>query len=321
MNCLYISEEDVKKSETLKKEHLFCALNEFLIEYGKNEYIYSDKVSHIIDEKTQSRINYMICTDLKRKISAVKSVSVFPENPYKFNKKNLQSYLILSNADNGDLMSFIDYRYATIVRTAAINVLAARVLAPSNPHSIAVVGTGNLGRAAAEMFLMEFTTVDSCYIVSKNCESEERLKVYLQNKFNGVDFITCNNRIKDATENAEILISATSAQAPLIKEAEINKCALYCHMAGYEDEYSVARKASKIICDSWRDVKHRSQTISRMYKEGILNDSDIYGDLWEVLSGIKKGREDNDQLIYFNSVGLPYVDMEIAYKIYLEYCV
>ena len=64
----------------------------------------------------------------------------------------------------------------------------------------------------------------------------------------------------------------------------------YIHVGGWEDEYGVALKADKIVCDDWNASKHRTQTICRMYKEGLLKDKDIYADLAEIIAGQKKGR-------------------------------
>lgn len=72
----------------------------------------------------------------------------------------------------------------------------------------------------------------------------------------------------------------------------------------------------KIACDDWSAVKHRTQTISRMYKQGLLSDSDIYADLHEIVSGQKQNREENDRLIYYNGVGLSYIDTAVAYWAY-----
>ena len=53
-----------------------------------------------------------------------------------------------------------------------------------------------------------------------------------------------------------------------------------------------------------------------MYQNGELQDDDIYADLTDIVSGVKPGRENNDEFIYFNSVGLSYVDIALAYEIY-----
>ena len=55
-----------------------------------------------------------------------------------------------------------------------------------------------------------------------------------------------------------------------------------------------------------------------MYKEGLLKDEDIYANLSELISGTKKGRDNDDEFIYFNSVGLSYIDINFANFIYKE---
>lgn len=125
-------------------------------------------------------------------------------------------------------------------------------------------------------------------------------------------FINCGNDYHKAVANADIVVTAISGQNTVLKADWIKKGTFYCHVAGLEDEYAVALKASKIVCDDWEVVKHRTQTISRMYKAGILKDTDIYANLKEIILGNKKGRENDDEFIYFNSVGLSFLDVALA---------
>ena len=53
-----------------------------------------------------------------------------------------------------------------------------------------------------------------------------------------------------------------------------------------------------------------------MYQEGIITDKDIYADFAEVITGKKQGRINEKEFIYFNSVGLAYIDIYLAYQIY-----
>ena len=53
-----------------------------------------------------------------------------------------------------------------------------------------------------------------------------------------------------------------------------------------------------------------------MYKDGLLQDSGVYGNLDEVVAGDKPGREDDNERVYFNAVGLAYVDVGIAWAMY-----
>jgi ornithine cyclodeaminase/alanine dehydrogenase-like protein (mu-crystallin family) len=53
-----------------------------------------------------------------------------------------------------------------------------------------------------------------------------------------------------------------------------------------------------------------------MYKEGELSDDDVHANLAELIVGSKPGRERADERIYFNAVGLAYVDVAIAMAMY-----
>ena len=49
---------------------------------------------------------------------------------------------------------------------------------------------------------------------------------------------------------------------------------------------------------------------------GKLKDEDIYGDLHEIVVGTKRGRTSEKEKIYFNGVGLSYMDIALAYEFY-----
>jgi ornithine cyclodeaminase/alanine dehydrogenase-like protein (mu-crystallin family) len=78
----------------------------------------------------------------------------------------------------------------------------------------------------------------------------------------------------------------------------------------------VAKLCDKIVCDDWETVKHRAQTLSRMYKEGELSDQDIHANLVDLIVGDKPGRQSPAERTYFNAVGLAYVDVAIAYAMF-----
>lgn len=56
--------------------------------------------------------------------------------------------------------------------------------------------------------------------------------------------------------------------------------------------------------------------MSRCYKDGEITDADIHGNLIDILSGEKPGRKNDDEFIYFDAVGLAYVDVSIAHAMY-----
>jgi ornithine cyclodeaminase/alanine dehydrogenase-like protein (mu-crystallin family) len=177
---------------------------------------------------------------------------------------------------------------------------------------IGFIGSGE----QAKMHLLAMKTVRptlrECRVSAKTTEEELDFIEQLSPILPDMEFFAAETDGRRAMEGADILVTATSAQAPLLKAAWMKPGSFYSHIGGWEDEYEVAKQCDKIVCDDWETVKHRTQTLSRMYKDGELSDSDIHADLGEVVAGAMPGREHELERNYFNAVGLSYVDVAIA---------
>ena len=312
-----ISQEDVAQIFKGKADAIYGIIEDSFKKYLAGDIIMPDKISQIFDEQTQNRINCMPATLINEKICGMKWVSVFPSNAPK-GVQNVTGIMLLSELETGFPISVIDGTLSTKMRTAAVGCTAAKYLAPSKVDTIGIIGAGEEARMHFTLLKHMFPTIKECRVSSLNTEIEQGFI----DKFKGivpeVKFVTCNNDSHKCASGADIIVTAISAQSPVLKAADITKGGLYIHVGGWEDEYGVAQKANKIVCDEWEVVKHRSQTLCRMYKEGILKDEDIHANLSELIAGTKVGRESDDEFIYFNSVGLSYIDINFARYIYEE---
>ena len=196
--------------------------------------------------------------------------------------------------------------------------VAAKYLAPSKVEKIGIIGSGEEARMHFALLKHLFPTIKECRVSSRKAESEEAFIAKFKDITPDVTFVACGNDSHKCAADADIIVTAISGQAPVLKANDITKGCLYIHVGGWEDEFGVALKAKKIVCDDWEASKHRTQTICRMYKDGILKDHDIYANLSDLISGRKKGRENDEEFIYFNSVGLSYIDLNFANYIYKE---
>lgn len=286
-----------------------------ILDYYNGKVVFPDKVSQIFDETTQDRINCLPATLVDQKICGMKWVSVFPSNNYK-GLQNLSAAIILSSTETGFPLAFMEATLCSNLRTAAVSTVAAKYLSISNPQTISFVGAGQQARFHFGAMISVFPSIKKCYVSSRTQNSESDFIDVLKNNYPYIEFVGCNSDYELAVTNADILVSAISGQCPIIKANWIQKGTLYIHVGGWEDEFAVAHKADKIVCDNWDSVKHRTQTLSRLYKSGEITDDNIYCDIDELISKKKVGRENEDEFIYFNAVGLSYVDIALANSIY-----
>ena len=97
----------------------------------------------------------------------------------------------------------------------------------------------------------------------------------------------------------------------------LKKGALVMNMADYEVDNECVRRADKCVVDYWENVKHRMiSTIALMWRDGLFRDEDLHAELGEILDGKKPGREDDDEIIYFNAVGAGIMDIAVATRCY-----
>ena len=226
--------------------------------------------------------------------------------------------MILSEIDNGFPVAVIDGTLVTKIRTAAVGCVAAKYLAPTKVETLGIIGGGEEAKMHFALLKHLFPSIKECRVSSRRMTTEEAFISTFKAITPDVRFVACNNNSYKAASNADIIVTAISGQAPVLKTADITKGGLYIHVGGWEDEYGVALKAQKIVCDDWEASKHRTQTICRMYKEGLLTDDSIYANLADLISGKKKGRENDEEFIYFNSVGLSFIDLNFSRYIYKE---
>ena len=316
INFSYFSQEDLLKSGCLDFNLAIGAAEAAMVAYRNDEVIFPDKIVQIFNEDTQERINCLPATLKKEKVCGVKWVSVFPPNVVKYNQQNLTALFVLSETEMGFPIAVMEGTLASNIRVGTMGAIAAKHLAPAEPEVIGFIGSGE----QAKMHLLAMKTVRpslaECRVSAKTVPEEEDFIAQMSPILPDMKFVSAQGNGETAIKDADILVTATSVQAPLLKAAWVKPGSFYSHIGGWEDEYAVAQQCQKIVCDHWDTVKHRTQTLSRMYKDGVLKDSDVHGNLDEIVTGEKPGRENDTERVYFNAVGLAYIDVGIAWAMY-----
>ncbi len=312
----YLSQEDLLDSGCFDIKLAIKTAEETLVAFEEDAILFPEKVVQIFDQATQDRINCLPATLHNERICGVKWVSVFPRNPRLFDVQNLSAIFVLSETERGFPIAVMEGTLASNMRVGAMGAIAAKHLAREDSEVIGIIGAGEQGK----MHLMAMKAVrpglKQCRVSSKNVEEEQQFIEELSPLLSDMEFVAAETHNRRAMDGADILVTATSAQAPLLHADWVKPGAFYSHIGGWEDEYEVALQSDKIVCDDWETVTHRTQTLSRMYKEGLISGANIHADLHELVSGIKPGRESPDERIYFNAVGLAYVDVAIGLALY-----
>ncbi len=272
------------------------------------------------DENVMGRINAMPgYVGGNVNVAGIKWIGSGPQN-YKKGLPRASVLCVLNDPDTKLPLAIADSTVVSAKRTGAVGGLAVKYLARENIQTVLVCGAGAQGRTQLEAALLVRPGIKKVYIYDLFFERSEAFAKEMSEKL-GVEVIP-TKALEAAAREADVIITVTLANEPFIEADWLKAGSLMVQMADYEVTYDCVRKASKIVCDTWEGIKHRMiSPIALMYDQGLLKDEDIYCELGGIINGRKPGRENDEEIIYFNAVGMGIEDLCIiahAYRLAKE---
>jgi ornithine cyclodeaminase/alanine dehydrogenase-like protein (mu-crystallin family) len=102
----------------------------------------------------------------------------------------------------------------------------------------------------------------------------------------------------------------------LVRREWVSPGAFIASVGSYpEIDPGIIFDADKVLVDSWAQNKHRGE-LSVLVQERKFTEKDLYGEVGEVVAGVKKGRENDQQIIVSCLIGLGSHDVGCAQHVY-----
>ncbi len=233
--------------------------------------------------------------------AALKWVTSFPGNPAR-GLPTAGGLVLLSNAEDGQLVAILDAAVVTWLRTGAAAVLAAETLGRSDARTAAVVGAGVNGTAAARTFIARGHSVSLFDVDSAQAEHAA-----------GELGAAVAGSLEEAL-SADLVVTVTPGHEPVIDEGRLQP-GQHVSLMGADGpgkaEMTVAELLrTRVFCDDWEQASHNGE-IAHAVASGSLAKGDVT-DLGAVLAGAASGRSSDDEITIFDSTGLAIQDLAIA---------
>jgi 1-piperideine-2-carboxylate/1-pyrroline-2-carboxylate reductase [NAD(P)H] len=148
------------------------------------------------------------------RLATTKLVTVHPENGERA-LPVVQADVLAMEAATGQRLALIDGGVVTARRTAALSVLAARVLAPNPAGPLLVVGAGTQARSHVEAFV-DVLGVREIYVCSRGASAQE-LARYAATLASGVEARpVAQEELPSALQRAALVVTATTSTSPVL---------------------------------------------------------------------------------------------------------
>ncbi|MDD5634368.1 MAG: alanine dehydrogenase [Candidatus Omnitrophica bacterium] len=308
---LILKRSDVERLVDMKSA--IKAVENVFREYGLNKIAMPPKIYLELD-KYSGDFRAMPAYVEKLNKCAVKWVNVHPKN----NKAGLPSVMaviVLSDPRNGLPLCIMDGTYITNMRTGAAGGVAAKYLARKNSRSVAMVGCGVQAQMqlAALKELFKITEVRFWGLADRSVRD-----FILKMKKTGLRFKRCKS-VKECVFSADIIVTTTPSRKPIVKIEWLKKGvhinAIGADARGKQELDPKILKNAKVVVDSWEQASHSGE-INVPCEKGSITKKDIYADIGEIVSGRKRGRVKESEIIVFDSTGLAIQDVAVADLVY-----
>lgn len=267
------------------------------------------------DENTMGRINAMPgYIGGEYDMAGIKWIGSGPMN-FQKGLPRASVTIVLNDPDTKLPVCIADGTAVSAMRTGASGGVAINNLAKSNASVMTICGCGAqaVTQLAAAMMVRPITTV---YAYDIRPEAAERFAKNGMEAHPGLQVIPTTD-VEQAVRQSDIIDCVTLAFEPFIKGEWLRPGALVMNMADFEVDYDCVRRADKLVVDYWESIKHRMiSTVALMWRDGLVKDEDIHAEMGQILNGKKPGRENDEEIIYFNAVGAGIMDIAVAARCY-----
>lgn len=242
-----------------------------------------------------------------------KLVSVYPGNGARGLPSIYGSY-VLCNGETGAPLAILDGTMLTVWRTACASALASRFLSRKDASRMVMVGAGALAphliRAHAAIRPIRHVT-----LWNRSREKATALAEGLGRTVPGVSIAVAGD-LQAAVEEADIVTCATISSNPIVSGTWLKPGAHLDLVGGYTpamreaDDAAVAR--ATLFVDTRTGGLKEAGDIVDPIRRGIIAESDVKADLFDLARGIHPGRSSESEITLFKSVGTALEDLAAA---------
>ncbi len=276
--------------------------------HGERRF-YMEPKGHIVLDKYPGEWEAMPSYIEEPEAAACKWVSIREQNREKHDLPTVFSILIYTHPETGFPLAICDGSHHTVMRTGAAAAVSAKWLARKDSKVLAIVGAGHMA-AGVLATCNEVFRWQEVRVWSRSQATLDHFVKEQQPKFPNLKLLPSTN-LEKVVRGADVVVTVTPARAPIVKNEWISEgmhiAAVGADKSGDQELEGTILKRARIFVDDIRQCRTDGE-INVPLSQGLLKESDIAGEIGEVIVGKKKGRTSDKDITLFDSTGIALQD-------------
>ena len=247
--------------------------------------------------------------------AGIKWVNVHTDNPTDHDLPTVMGTMIYSDPTTAFPLAIMDGTTLTMKRTGAAAAVATDHLAVDDARSLGIVGAGVQSYTQLEAI----ATVRDIEEVVVSDLDDERTAAFVDTFDDRFDVRAGSI---SAAGHCDVLSTVTPSTEPIVGPDDVGDHthvnAMGADAAGKHELADELLLDAAVVIDDHEQCTHSGE-INVPYAEGVLGDDDIYGEIGDIVVGVRAGRSDPDGVAgvsVFDSTGLAIQDVATAHVVY-----
>jgi ornithine cyclodeaminase len=228
-----------------------------------------------------------------------------------------QGVVMLFDGRHGRPLMLFDAEEITAIRTAAASAVATRLLAKEDAAHLAILGTGEQAERHIEAIGL-VRKIEKISLWGRNKVHAEALREKITPHYPCP--VVIHDTAQTAVASADIICTVTASPQPILSGewispgAHLNVVGACTPNTREVDTTAITRSA--LFTDRYESLFNEAGEFLIPKKESVITESDVKGEIGEVLTGTKKGRTSPGEITLFKSLGIAAEDLYSAWHIY-----
>ena len=246
----------------------------------------------------------------------IKLISLYPNNPAHGYSSHL-GLMLLFEKQHGTPIAMMNAGLLTAIRTSAASAVATNLLARKDASVLTVIGCGEQG----EFHIHAMLAVRSIKEVRVVGRCEDKLEIFvakMRENHAGIGFYSSTNA-QEVVRGTDIICTVTSSKEVVLKGAWIDEG---CHINAVGASIPIMREIDEdVVAMSSLYVDYRPSAFAQSgdilgaIETGRITKDHVIGEIGELLENKVRGRETQQEITLFRSLGIASEDLICAHSI------
>ncbi len=250
---------------------------------------------------------------------ATKIVSVYKQNPEKYNMPTVLAKIMIQDINTGDIVGIMDGSLITAMRTGAATGVSVKYLARKNSTTMGIYSAGVQARKqVAGVYYGLNQKLEKCKVFDFKKDIAEAFKIEIEKELGiEVEIVESGD---DLLSNTDIIVAATTSTTPLFSGEKVPEgthiSSIGAHAADVRElDSTTIKRASLLVAGLKEACLAEAGDYIIPIGEGIISEKDIIS-IGNIITGDVSGRTSESEITVFKSVGISAQDVAVGKLVY-----